>query len=43
MNFNNDGFVFKFNDATKSKISAISRRGERCLAAFKAQPGIPRS
>lgn len=42
MNFNNDGFVFKFNDATKSKISAdIEKKVNDALAAFKAQAGHP--
>ncbi|MDD3824098.1 MAG: BMP family protein [Sphaerochaetaceae bacterium] len=40
MNFNNDGFVFKFNDATKSKItSAVEAKVNEALAAFKGQAG----
>jgi basic membrane protein A len=42
MNFNNDGFVFKFNEATKSKISSeIEERVNEALDAFKAQAGHP--
>jgi len=40
MNFNNDGFVFKFNEATKSKITpAIEAKVNEALAAFKGQAG----
>jgi basic membrane protein A len=42
MNFNNNGFVFKFNEATKSKITpAIEAKVTETLNAFKAQAGHP--
>jgi basic membrane protein A len=42
MNFNNDGFVFKFNEATKSKITAeIEAKVNETLNAFKGQAGHP--
>jgi basic membrane protein A len=40
MNFNNDGFIFKFNEATKSKITPeIEAKVNEALSAFKAQAG----
>ncbi|WP_422480088.1 BMP family lipoprotein [Pleomorphochaeta sp. DL1XJH-081] len=40
MNFNNDGFIFKFNEATKSRITPeIEAKVNEALSAFKAQAG----
>ncbi len=42
MNFNNDGFIFKFNDATKSMITSdIEKEVNDALANFKSQAAHP--